>query len=82
MERFCDVFGHPHELVIRRGWVHALRHEVANGPLSIAQTKRERCQGAPGGVFRGERFPFGELHHGIGEGQSKVVQLLTGRLGY
>ena len=67
MKRFHDVFGHPHELVVRRGWVHALRHEVANGPRSIAQTERERCRGAPDEVFWGERFPSGKLRNDVGE---------------
>ena len=81
MERFRDVFGHPHELIVRRGWVHALRHEVANGPSNIAQTEWECYRGAPGEVFRGERFPSGELHRGVGEGESKAAQLLSGRSG-
>ena len=51
MERFHDVFGHPHELVVRRGWVHALHHEVANGPHSIAQTKQEHHRGTLGEMF-------------------------------
>ena len=81
MERFHDVFGHPHELVVRTGWVHALCHEVADGPRSIAQTEWERCQGASGEVFWGERFPSGELQHGIGEGESKAAELLSGQSG-
>jgi len=32
-------------------------------------------------VFRGERFPNGELHHGIGKGESKAAQHLSGWLG-
>ena len=73
MERFRDVFGHPHKLVVRRGWGCALHHKVANGPRSIAQTERERYRGAPGEVFQGERFPSGELYHGVGEGESKAA---------
>ena len=67
MERFYDVFGHPHELVIRRGWGSALRHKVANGLCGIAQTERERYRGAPNEVFRGERLSFGKLRHDVGE---------------
>ena len=73
MKRFHDVFGHPHELVVLRGWVHALRHEVANGPRSIRQTKRECCRDTLGEVFRGERFPSGELHHDVGKGESNAA---------
>ena len=51
---------------------------MANGPRSITQTERERCRGAPGEVFRGERVPSGKLHHGVGEGESKAAQLLSG----
>ena len=58
--------------------MHVLRHEVANGPRSIAQTERKRCWDAPGEVFGGERFPSDELHHGIGEEESKAAQLLSG----
>ena len=59
MERFCHVFGHPHELVVRRGWGRALRHKVANGLCGVAQTEQEHCRGAPDEVFRGERLSFG-----------------------
>ena len=72
MERFHDVFSHPYKLIVRRGWVHALHHEVANGPRSIAQTEWECCRGASGEVFLGEWFPSSELHHGVGEGESKA----------
>ena len=36
VERFHDVFGHPHELIIRRGWGCALHHKVANGLYGVA----------------------------------------------
>ena len=81
MERFRDKFSHPHELVVRRGVVHALRHEVANGPCGVAQTERERCRGAPDEVFRGERVSFGKLHHDVGEREGEAVQVLPRRLG-
>jgi len=73
VERFHNVFGNPHELIVRRGWVHALRHEVANGPSNIAQTEWECCRGAPGEVFRGERLSFGKLCHDIGERESEAA---------
>ena len=46
MERFRDVFDHPHELIIYVGWDHALRHKVANGLCGIAETEREHYRGA------------------------------------
>ena len=36
MERFRDVFDHPYELIIHRGWGRALRHKVANGLCGVA----------------------------------------------
>ena len=51
VERFRDIFGHPHELVIRRGWGHALRHKVANGLCGLVETEREHYQGALNEVF-------------------------------
>ena len=48
MERFCDVFGHPHELIVHRGWVHALRHEVANSFGGVAQTEWKALSGRSG----------------------------------
>ena len=50
MEKLCDIFGHPHKLVVSRVWGHELRHKVANGLYGIAQTERERCRGTPGEV--------------------------------
>ena len=46
MERLCDVFDHPHELIVRGGWNHALRHKVANGVYGVAETEREHYRGA------------------------------------
>ena len=60
MERFRDIFGHPHELVVRGGWNHSLRHKVANGLCSVAETERENCRGASDEVFRGERLSSGK----------------------
>ena len=81
MERFCDVFGHPHELVVHRGWGRALHHKVANGLCGVAQTERERCRGAPDEVFRGERLSSGKLRHDVGEREGEVAQVLLGRSG-
>ena len=67
MEKFHDVFGHPYEPVVRRGWGRVLRHKVANGLCGVAQTEQERCRGAPDEVFRGERLSFGKLRHDVGE---------------
>ena len=67
MERFYDVFGHPHELIVRVGWGRALRHKVANGLYGVAQTEQEHCRGALDEAFWGERLSSGKLCHGIGK---------------
>ena len=59
MERFYDIFDHPHELIVRGGWRRALRHKVANGICGVAETGRERYRGAPDEVFWGERLSPG-----------------------
>ena len=81
MERLCNIFGHPHELIVRRGWRRALCHKVANSLGDIAETGWEHCRGAPNEVFRGERLSPGELRHDICEQEDEVVQALLGRLG-
>ena len=78
MERLCDMFDHPHELVIRGGWNHPLRHKVANGLYGVADTERENCRGAPDEVFRGEGLSPSKLCHDIGEREGEVVQVLPG----
>ena len=81
MERFRDVFHHPHELVARWGRNHALRHKVANGLCGVAETEREHCWGTPDEVFWGEGLSPGKLRHDIGEREGDVVQVLPGRSG-
>ena len=78
MEKFYDVFGRPHKLVVRRGWGCALHHKVANGLCGIAQAKRERCRGTPDEVFQGEGLSPDKLRHDIGEREGKVAQVLPG----
>ena len=73
MERFRDIFGHPHELIVRGGWRHALHHRVANGLCGVAETGRERCQGAPDDVFLGERLSFSKLRHDVGEREGEAA---------
>ena len=73
MERFHDIFGHPHELVVHRGWRRALHHKVANNLYGVALTGWERCRGAPDEVFRGERLSFGKLRHDVGERDGEVA---------
>jgi hypothetical protein len=41
MDRFHEVIHHPHELLVRKRQMHALRHKVIDGPCSIAQTKQK-----------------------------------------
>ena len=67
MERFRDVFGHPHELIVHRGWGRALRHKVANGLCDVAQAEQEHCRGALDEAFQGERLSSGNLRHDVGE---------------
>ena len=67
VETFRDIFGHPHELVVRRGWGSALRHKEANSLCGIAQTEHERHRGTPDEVFRGERLSSGKLCHDVGK---------------
>ena len=78
MERFHDVFGHPHELIVHRGWGHALRHKVANGLCGVAQTEQERYRGALDEAFRGEWLSSGKLHHDVGEREGEAAQVLLG----
>ena len=80
-ERFHDVFGHPHELVVRRGWGRALRHKVANGLCGVVQIKQEHCWGALDEVFHGEWLSSGKLRHNVGEHEGEVVQVLPRRSG-
>ena len=53
--------------------MHVLRHEVANGPRSIAQTEQECCRSAPDEVFQGERFPSDKLRHDVGEREGEAA---------
>ena len=54
VETFRDIFGHPHELIVRGGWRRALRRKVANSLCGVAETGWERCRGAPDEVFQGD----------------------------
>ena len=81
MERFLDIFGHPHEPIVYRGWRRVLRHRVAIGLCGVAETEQECCWGAPNGVFRRERVPSGKLRHDVGEREGEVAQVLPGRSG-
>ena len=67
MERLHDVFDDPHELVIRRGRDHALRHKVANGLCDVTETEQERYWGTPDEVFQRERLSSSKLRHDVGE---------------
>ena len=78
MERLCNIFGHPHKLIVRRGWGRALRHKEANGLCGIAKIGREHYRGAPDEVFRGERISSGKPHHDIGEQEGEATQVLSG----
>ena len=73
MERLHDIFGHPHELIVRGGWRCALRHKVANGLCGVAENGRERCRGAPDEVCRREWLSSGKLCHDVGEREGEVA---------
>ena len=73
MERLCDVFDHPHKLIVHGGWNHALRHKVANGLYGVAETKPEHYWGSPDEVFQEERLSPGKLCHDIGEREGEVA---------
>ena len=73
MERFHDIFGHPHELIVCEGWRRMLCHKVANGLCGVAETGQECCRGALDEVFRGERASSSKLHHDISEQEDKVA---------
>ena len=81
MERLHDIFGHPHELIVRGEWRHALRHKVANGLCGVVDTEREHCRGAADEVFWGEQLSPGKLCHDIGEQEGEVAQALPRWLG-
>ena len=81
MERFHDVFDHPHEFIVRGRWNHALCHKVANGRRGIVETERKHCRSAPYEVFRREGFPSGEARHDVGVREGEVARVLPGRLG-
>ena len=78
MERFCDIFGHPHELIVYSGWRRALRHKVAISLCGIAETGQERYRGAPDEVFQGEWLSSGKLCHDVGEREGEAAQVLLG----
>ena len=56
-----------------------MRHKVVNGLCDVTKTGRERCQGAPDEVFRGERLSSDKLRHDVGEREGEVA--LSGRSG-
>ena len=78
MERFRDVFGHPHKLVVRRGWGCALHHRVANGLYGVVEIGQERYRGAPDEVSQRERLPSSKPCHDVGEREGEAAQVLPG----
>ena len=78
MERFHDIFGHPHELIVRWGWGVALHHKVDKGLYGVTQTERERRRCAPDEVFQGERLSSDKLCHNIGEREGEAAEVLPG----
>ena len=81
MERFRDVFDHPHELVVCRRQDHASCHKVANGRRSVAETKRKCCRGAPYVVFQREGSSSRKPCHVVGVGKGEAALVLPGLLG-
>ena len=81
MERFRDMFDHPHELVVH-GWRdHASCHKVANGRRSVAETKQKRCRGAPYVVFQREGPSSRKPRYVVGVGKGEVALVLPRLLG-
>jgi hypothetical protein len=81
MERFRDVVHHTHKLAVHGRWLHALHDEVTNGPCSVTQAKRKRCQGALGQDCQGEQFFARKLCHDIDKRKGEAAQILPGWLG-
>ena len=81
MERFHDIFGHSHELVVHEGWRHALCHKVATSLYGVVETERECYRGALDEVFWGERLSSGMLCHDVSEQEGDAAQVLPGRSG-
>ena len=50
-----------------------LRHRVAIGLYGVAETERERYQGALDEVFQREWLPSSNLRHDIGEREGEVA---------
>ena len=81
VERFRDVFDHPHELVVRGRQDRASCHKVANGRRNVVETERKRCRGAPYVVFRREGSSSGKPRHVAGVGKGKAALVLPRLLG-
>ena len=77
MERLHDIFGHPHELIVRGEWRHVLCHKVANSLCGIAKTEWECCRGAPDEVCQREWLPSSKLRHDVGEREGEVAQVFS-----
>ena len=73
MEKLRDIFGHPHELIVRGGWRRSLRHKMANGLYGVAKTGRERYRGAPDEIFWRERLSSIKLCHDVSEREAEVA---------
>ena len=73
MEGFCDVFGHPHELIVRREWRRVLHHKVANSLCGIAETEWEHYWDTLDEVFHGERLSSDKLCHDVGKQEGEVA---------
>ena len=81
VERFHDMFDHPHELGVCRRQDHASCHKVSNGCRSVAKTIRKRCRGAPYVVFRREGSSSGKPCCVVGVGKGEAVLVLPGLMG-
>ena len=81
VERFRDVFDHPHELVVHGRQNHASCHKVANDRRSVVEIERKRCRGAPYVVFRREGSSSEKPCHVVGVGKGEAALVLLGLLG-
>ena len=80
MERFHDMFNHPHKFIVHGRWEHALCHKVANGRCGVAETKRKRYRGAPYVMSQREESFSGRPCHIIVIGKGEVMLVLPGLL--
>jgi hypothetical protein len=80
VDRFHDVVGHTHKLVVH-GWrMKASCHMALDNLRGVVQIVREHCRGTLGQSVQGERLSTGELRHDVDKGEGEGTQVLLGRV--